>query len=192
MKRFKHYIKEEFEPHTGVMYHGTPSGDLRGGTTGLHLGTKRAAEQALHARIGFPADGSWDGKREYGKTKLAGKTTLKNNPQRFGEYPLSGHNTNAPDHDYYPHEHPDGMPKFSDNEHMKSEHKPEIGAYKIKGKMSNTIHSPHPDFKANGYMKASLKKGNAKRGFYYKNEGEDSGSVSVTVPGPSHVERVKD
>jgi hypothetical protein len=50
----------------GVFWHGSPSGDLRGGKSGLHVGTKEAAKQALEARIGIPADGKgWSGDREY-------------------------------------------------------------------------------------------------------------------------------
>jgi len=56
-----------------VFWHGSPSGDLRGSAYGLHVGSFAAAEQALNARIGVPAEGSWDGTREYGKTLLAGK-----------------------------------------------------------------------------------------------------------------------
>jgi predicted RNA binding protein YcfA (HicA-like mRNA interferase family) len=56
--------------------------------------------------------------------------------------------------------------------------------------MSNTPQTPHPDFKANGLMTGLLKRKAARRGFYYGNVGEDSGSISATVPGPGHVERV--
>lgn len=188
MKRFREFIKEgkkEYHPHLGTMWHGSPSGDLRGGISGLHLGTKEAAKQALTARIGHPVDGDWDGTREYGKTKLAGKETLK----KRGQYLITGHNVDAPNHDYYAHEHPK-FPTMGSNVKVEPYHKPEIAEYKIIGKMSNTIFTPHKDFHANGYMKASLKKGNAKRGFYYKNEGEDYGSISAVVPGPSHIERV--
>ena len=56
--------------------------------------------------------------------------------------------------------------------------------------MTNTNTSPYPDFKANGYMSATIKKGNAKRGFYYRNESEDYGSISVVVPNGSCVKEV--
>lgn len=190
MKRFRQYInegKKEYDPHPGTMWHGTPSGDLRGGVSGLHLGTKEAAKQALTARIGHPVEGEWDGTREYGKTKLAGKKTLN----KRGPYLLSGHNCDAPDHDYYAHEHPKGFPTMGKDAKVQPHHKPEIAEYRIKGKMSNHVHNPHKDFHANGYMTAALKKGNAKRGYYYKNDGEDAGSISAVVPGPSHVERVQ-
>ena len=64
------HIVDKIDLSPKVWYHGSVSGDLRGGRTGLHLGTYEAATQALEARIGVPAEGEWDGKREYGKTKL--------------------------------------------------------------------------------------------------------------------------
>jgi hypothetical protein len=39
-------------------------------------------------------------------------------------------------------------------------------------------------------MKASLKRGNAKRGFYYKNVSEDAGSISAVVPNGSCVKEI--
>src|SRR6185312_14241500 len=91
----------------------------------------------------------------------------------------TGYNTKSPENDYFPHEHPEGFPHMSNNIPVLPTHKPEIKPYRIIGRMSNTINNPHDDFKANGYMKANLKKGHAKRGFYYKNVAEDEGSISV-------------
>jgi hypothetical protein len=68
--------------------------------------------------------------------------------------------------------------------------KPAIRKYRILCPMTNTNTSPYPDFKANGYMSATIKKGNAKRGFYYRNESEDYGSISVVVPNGSCVKEV--
>jgi hypothetical protein len=171
--------------NNNTWWHGSASGDLRGGTTGLHLGTKEAATDALRASIGWPASGEWDGTREYGKTLLAGKNTLN----KMGKYLITGHNCDAPDHDYYIHEHPK-PPVFSNGEALPWNVKPSIKPFKIIGKMTNTPWSPHDDFKANGYMKASLKKGNAKNGYYYKNDGEDAGSISAVVPNGSHVQQI--
>jgi hypothetical protein len=53
--------------------------------------------------------------------------------------------------------------------------------------MSNSRYSPHGDTKANSMMKASLTKGNAKNGYYYTNDAEDSGSISAVVPNGSHI-----
>lgn len=170
----------------GVWWHGSASGDLRGGSSGLHLGTKKAATQALEARIGIPADGKgWTGNREYGKTLLAGLDTLKKMDPKG--YNLTGHNArNIPKEDYYPTE----IKKYPDGTEMPMTVKPDVAPYKLKGSMSNTPNNPHDDFKANGYMKGQLKKGTAKNGYYYKNVGEDSGSISMTVPSGNHIERI--
>src|SRR5271157_5590442 len=61
------WIGERKKSPPGEFWHGSPTGDLRGGISGLHLGSREAAETALRARIGWPADGTpWDGTREYG------------------------------------------------------------------------------------------------------------------------------
>lgn len=159
-----------------VYWHGSPSGDLRGGVSGLHLGTREAARQALEARIGIPAEGEWDGSREYGKTKLAGRKTqarLKAEGRNVG----TGQNAGAPDEDYFP-----PVQKYADGSDMPMSVKPDIRPFRLNAEMSNTRSAPHEDFKANGYMKANIKKGKAKRGFYYANVGEDAGSISVVVP----------
>lgn len=170
-----------------IWWHGSPSGDLRGGTSGLHLGTREAALDALRARIGVPADGSmWDGTKEYGKTLLAGKKTLN----KMGKHLITGHNARAPEEDYYPHEHPEGMPTVGDRVPVDPSWKPFLRPFRIVGPMTNTPRSPHGDSRANAMMKASLTKGNAKNGYYYTNDGEDSGSISAVVPNGSHVEPV--
>ena len=175
------------EENDNTWWHGSPSGDLRGGTSGLHLGTKEAALDALRARIGVPADGSmWDGTRKYGETKLAGKNTLNS----MGKYLITGHNVDAPDEDYYAHEHPRGMPTVGAGVKVDPDWKPSLKPYKIVGEMSNSPRSPHSDSRANSMMKASLTKGSARRGYYYRNEGEDSGSISAVVPNGDHVREV--
>ena len=171
-----------------IWWHGSPSGDLRGGTSGLHLGTKEAALDALRARIGVPADGSmWDGTKSYGSTLLAGKNTLN----KMGKYLISGHNANAPDEDYYPHQHPKGMPTVGAGVPVDPNWKPFLRPFKIVGQMTNSPYQPHGDTRANAMMKASLTKGNAKNGYYYTNDAEDSGSISAVVPNGSHVEPVE-
>ncbi len=177
MKRFRDFLTES------EWWHGSPSSELKGGTTGIHLGTRKAAEQALHSRIGIPVHGTWDGTREYGKTLLKGQKSL-------GEYEVTGHNCKAPEHDYYPHEHPE-KPKYSNGESVSPNAKPSIKAYKIVGKMTNHLHSPHSDTRANAMMMGSIKKGNAKRGYYYKNDGEDAGSISAVVPHKDHLQEIK-
>jgi hypothetical protein len=176
--------KSELAKSDGGWWHGTPSGDLRGGRYGLHVGTRRAAEEALHARIGYPATGSWDGTREYGKTLLAGNKTL----QARGIFP-TGYNSGMPEEDHYP---VIGNAVFGDSTPVLAHHKPNILPVQIVGPMSNSPHAPHDDFKANGYMAAQIKRGTAKRGYYYTNVGEDEGSVSAVVPNENHLKKSDD
>ena len=187
MKSFKSFIIEakSYHPHPDPMYHGSFSGDLRGGSSGLHLGTKEAARQALTARIGHPVEGDWDGTREYGKTKLCGQKTMKERDI----FP-TGHNCHAPEHDYFPHEHPNQL-KHGNGDIADHSNKPAIKKYQIIGKMSNHIHIPMDDFKANGIMQGMLKRGKAKNGYYYKNVGEDVGSISAVVPNANHIKEIK-
>lgn len=166
----------------GIWWHGSPTNDYRGGVTGLHLGTKKAAEEALTARIGHPLEGYWDGTREYGKTKLCGQYTLRERGIHS-----TGYNCDAPIEDFFPTE-MDERATVGNGVVVPFESKPSIKPFKIVGPMSNTPQNPYDDFKANGYMKASLKKGNAKRGFYYRNVGEDAGSISAVVPNANHIE----
>lgn len=63
--------------------------------------------------------------------------------------------------------------------------KPTILKVKITGNMTNSIYRPHNDTRANGLIIRSINKGNAKSGFYYINDGEDSGSISAVVPDKS-------
>jgi hypothetical protein len=161
-----------------VMWHGSPTGDFRGGASGLHLGTYDAASQALNARIGVPAKGYWDGTREYGKTLLAGKKTLRElDPKGYNQ---TGYNArrDLPEEDYYPTE----FPKLHGAGPLPAASKPSIQPLKIMSEMSNSPRAPMSDAKANATMAGTLKRGKAKRGYYYKNEGEDAGSVSAVVP----------
>lgn len=157
-------------------WHGTPYGGPSDtpGSSGVHIGTQEAARQALNARIGHRADGKdWDGTQEYGKTLLAGSNTL----QKLGRYPTGytvGHGE-----DHYPA-----------SDHPLAQHKPAMFPVELTGPMTNTPHTPHEDFKANGMMAGQLKKGNARRGYFYTNEGEDAGSVSAVVPSWTHLRRV--
>lgn len=172
-------LLNELYHDSGVWYHGSPSGDLRGGVSGLHLGTFKAAKQALEARIGAPVEGEWDGTREYGKTLLCGKKSLK-----LKGISISGFNCDIGDEDFYPTQSP------KDAQYLTMSMKPAIKKYKILCPTTNTISNPYPDFKANGYMQGLLKRGIAKNGFYYKNEGEDSGSISIVVPNGTCVKEI--
>ena len=47
------------------------------------------------------------------------------------------------------------------------------------------------DTRANAQMAGQQKKGNARRGYYYQNDGEDAGSISAVVPSGDHLEVLK-
>jgi hypothetical protein len=156
-------------------WHGTPSG--RFPLNNIHVGSKRAAHEALTATIGHPVEGEWDGTREYGKTLLAGKKTLE-----AREIPITGYSVDAPFEDHYP----TGKAKYSDGTQVSSSEKPNMLRFKIKGKMTSHPHTPRTDMAANAIMK---RKG-IKQGIYYVNEGEDPGSISAVVPSVEHLEQV--
>lgn len=191
-KALANSIRARGKPDGTVYWHGSPSGDLRGGKTGLHIGTRKAATQALEARIGVPAEGEWDGTRPYGTTKLAGQRTLAQLSLERG-YDLrtgvnAGYRGSVPDDDYYPDPKSHTWPRFSDGTKLDENANPSVRPYKISGPMSNSRNTPYEDFKANGYMQAQKTKGTAKRGMYYTNVGEDSGSISAVVPNGDHLE----
>ncbi len=168
-------------------WHGTPSGDLRGGRSGLHVGTKQAATEALEARIGIPADGKgWDGSRTYGETLLAGRTRVASG--QFGKYRETGYNADAPMEDFYAKDH--NFPTTGNSVPVNPDWKPWVRPVLLVGKMSNTPNSAMSDVRANATMTGMLRKGSAKRGYFYVNEGEDAGSVSAVLPNGDTV-RVK-
>ena len=162
-------------------WHGSPSGDF--GPGAIHIGTKLAATQALEARIGVPAVGEWDGNRAYGETKLAGRKTLLRKDPRG--YLLTGANMDPPDEDYYPK----GDAVYSDGSKVPMDSKPSIFRVSIVGQMTNNPYTPHSDTRANALIKGLIKRGNARRGFFYKNDGEDEGSISAVVPSSKHLKR---
>lgn len=186
-------MKNEVQSYFGktVWWHGSCSGDLRGGRTGLHLGTYQAAKQALEARIGIPADGKgWTGNRRYGATLLAGWATLQSKMNPDGSrYVRTGFNCDVPMNDFYIVDCDKNDPsniwetlKYPNGEYVSLDCKPDIQPFLISGKMTNSASNPHEDFKANGYMGHQLKRGLAKSGYYYKNASEDEGSISIVVP----------
>lgn len=154
---------------------------------------------ALEARIGVPADGrGWEGNREYGKTLLAGKDRLvkieRGEVPYYNRWPQSGHNSgdDVPRHDYYPDER-SRIPTMGNNSRnpegtpMTMDMRPAVRAYQINGPMKNTPSTPYSDTRANSLANAQRTKGNGKNGFYYKNDGEDEGSISAVVPHHSHL-----
>jgi hypothetical protein len=166
-------------------YHGSTSKSLDG-KRGIHIGTKLAATQALQARIGVPAEGEWDGTREYGKTKLAGKKTLAKFDETKGYYVSTGYNvgSDVPEDDYYPQDR-QNKPYYSDGTEINMHSKPIVFPVDIIGTMNNTKYTPKTDTMANSLIMRGIKKGNAKNGFYYINDGEDAGSISAVVPDKS-------
>ena len=174
-------LKEAYE-NPKVFYHGSTDRNFSG-RNGIHVGTYEAARQALNARIGVPAEGDWDGTRTYNETLLAGKQTLRNIESEQGRHVSTGFNCgkDVPINDYYPDDRQEKA-SFSDRNQIPMNCKPEIFKVQIIGPMTNGENMPHADNKANGLIKRSLNSGKAKSGFYYKNDGEDAGSISAVVP----------
>lgn len=175
-----------------LFYHGTTDKSLSG-KNGIHVGTKMAAIQALQAKIGVPAKGEWDGTREYGKTLLAGKKTLEKLNFILGYDPIMNFNAtdDVPEEDYYPAQRKKRASYFSTNKLIPLDSKPIVFQVLIIGEMSNTYDNPYSDAMANGMMGRNLKLGNAKKGYYYKNEWEDENSISAVVPDGSFLKIVE-
>lgn len=178
------YINEQ-NYHDIVFYHGGPNKHLSG-KNGIHIGTKLAATQALESRIGVPAEGEWNGTREYGKTLIAGKRRLSEIEKERGYYVRTGYNAGSdiPDENYYPSDRA-YKASFSDKTQVPLNSRPIVFPVKITGKMTNATYSPHSDQKANSMILRNMRMGNAKSGYFYKNDGEDEGSISAVVPDAS-------
>jgi len=168
-----------------VYFHGSTDKNLEG-KKGIHVGTKLAATEALEARIGIPAEGEWDGTREYGKTLISGKKTLA---MPKNKWKSTGYNcgSDITEEDYYPGDRK-YKAKYSDGTEIPLDCKPIIFPVKIVGKMTNSPYRPHSDERANSMMLRNLKMGNAKSGYFYINIGEDEGSISAVVPDKSFLE----
>jgi len=177
--------------HDGVFWHGTPSGDLRGGQYGLHVGTYQAASEALEARIGRRADGKpWDGTQAYGDTPL--------DQDRHSHRWHPDTRTWTHEVTRMPPALPTGRATYGDGTPVPLDARPSVVPVRIVGPMSNTPNNPHPDWKANGYMHAQLTRGRARRGYYYTNEGEGVAtdpltgnikySISAVVPNGDHLQ----
>lgn len=171
-----------------IFYHGSTDKNLSG-KKGIHVGTYQAAKEALEARIGIPAEGEWDGTREYGNTLLAGKKTIAEKEKKTGKFCSTGFNCgpDVPQENYYAKDRK-YRAQYSDGTPIPFDSKPIIFPVKITGEMSNTPFNPHADEKANSMMLRNLKMGNARRGYYYKNIGEDEGSISAVVPDKSFLQ----
>jgi hypothetical protein len=188
MKRiytFTQFINES--DSSNVYFHGSTDRNLKG-ERGIHIGTEEAATQALEARIGVPAKGSWDGTREYGKTLLAGKKTLQAADMKDK---ITGFNCSpgVPEEDYFPGDRKERA-VYSDGTKIPLDCKPEVFQVELVGQMSNTPSTPHNDVRANSMILRGIKAGNARRGFYYINDGEDAGSISAVVPDSSFLKTI--
>jgi 2'-5' RNA ligase len=62
----------------------------------------------------------------------------------------------------------------------------------IVGEMTNTPRDPRKDGAANARMTSLLKRGQARRGWFYENDSEDAGSVSAALPSRAHVRTHED
>lgn len=173
---------EDFGAARSTFWHGSPNGvaGMKVANNGVHVGTRLAAKQALEARIGRRADGQdWDGTQEYGKTLLAGYDSLRDRGEN-----ASGYNCGGPNGDHYP----TGRATYGlQDAPIPLNVKPNLFPVKIVGGMTNSSLNPHPDWHANGYMSAQIKQGRARNGYYYRNIGEDSGSISAVVPNADHL-----
>jgi hypothetical protein len=168
---------------TSQFYHGSTDKNFTGGR-GIHIGTYKACFEALSARIGYPADGIWDGSVEYQEKLIAGKRTLQKLEKEQNIYTQSGFNAgnDVPYEDYYVTERKERRATYSNGEPVPFDCRPIIFPVKIVGPMSNTQSNPHTDEVANRMMIRNLNLGNAKRGYFYLNIGEDVGSISAVVP----------
>lgn len=167
-------------------WHGTPDERTweHGAAYGIHVGTHKAATSALESRIGRPAEGTWDGQREYGKT------LLDRNTRSHMMHGTPPNVTWEEKTEHHPPSYPTGRASYSESVPIPMDARPNVFGVEITGPMTNTPSTPHDDFKANGYMKAALKRGNAKSGYYYRNVSEDEGSISAVVPSAQHLRRV--
>jgi hypothetical protein len=166
---------------TPEFWHGSTDRSFSG-RNGIHIGSKKAATQALEARIGVPAEGEWDGSRVYGETLLCGKDSLRRRSKERGYGLATGYNAwNVPESDYYPVDRADRA-TYSDGTKVPLTCRPVVFRVRIVGSMTNTQWSPHSDAVANGLIRRSTRAGRARSGFYYVNMGEDPGSISAVVP----------
>lgn len=155
-------------------YHGTPDERHwdKGGPYGFHVGSYEAARQALEATIGAPAEGDWDGTREYGKTPIV--SNKKNMGYHTG---LSYRDKGQPRHE---------NARYGDGTPIPPDARPSIFPVRITGRMANSPEQPADDEYANN----QVRRRSAPYGYYYSNVGEDSGSVSAALPSAKHVERI--
>jgi hypothetical protein len=108
--------------------------------------------------------------------------------KEIGPYTETGYNCgiDIPQENYFPPQRK-SRATYSNGEMVPFICKPKIIKLKIIGSMTNTMNNPKSDLLANSNMLRQLKIGNAKKGYYYKNDGEDVGSISAVVPNSSFI-----
>lgn len=156
-------------------YHASPSGKFVTSSSGIHVGTLKAAQEALNARIGIKADGTdWDGTTVYGQTKIAGEMRLKwMDPKGYN---MTGYNAKPPVEDYYPTNPKADKPTYGDGSRIAMSSRPRFFRVQIVGPMKNRRQSPVADLFANSKRRSKVV------GYYYRNIAEDEGSISAVVP----------
>jgi 2'-5' RNA ligase len=171
-------IRAEAAQSDWIFHYGTPDERTweHGADRGLHVGTYEAARQALEATIGAPAEGEWDGTREYGRTPIV--SNAKNIGYHSG---LSSSDRGSPRHE---------NARYSNGAPVPMDARPSIFPVRITGEMTNHPATAMDDAQANGRMKSQITRGQARRGYFYRNVGEDAGSVSAVVPSAAHLERI--
>jgi len=183
------FLRSSTFPYDHAYWHGSPNGEAGAkiAAYGIHVGTYEAAKQALEARVGKRPDGKpWDGTMSLREAGIKEATYHEPNKKPGGGWfdgPATRWEDRIPGKVYNSR-----GPVFSDGSPVPIDSHPAMVPLRIVGPMTNTPSSPHSDWKANGYMVASLKRGNARRGFFYTNEGEDAGSISAVVPSRAHLQ----
>lgn len=155
-QQFHEMSRSDFESLPGTMFHGTPSGVVGSGNAPIHVGTQRAALEALGSRM---AMGNPSGNVSGGAAEERYNNAIKESrrPERSGKSNYSnGSPIVAPD--------------------------PQIVGGRITGRMVNTPLSPYEDDQANSIASRYQSKNNMRQGLYYSNEAEDEGSVSAVLP----------
>lgn len=167
--QFHQMTREEFEQQPGVWFHGTATGMIgsKPDHPQFHVGTQRAALQALGARLhgGNPGgtvkneNGRWYQPDEpYHRVIAHARQTNSPNADVIGGH-ITGPMANVPKED--PREERFGRSGFGD----------------YQGRAPYA----YGDWVANG-MEKRLKH----QGVFYKNVGEDTGSISAILPKRSH------
>lgn len=171
-EQFHEMTKDEFEALPGTFFHGNPSGNFNwhqpSSAGGFHVGSHRAAEEAVAARA---AHGKYSDGSEIA-LPLKGSTTL----HPTGEVLPNGKEMMEVRHE--------GNPAWLRGGRITSpmvNHPYHLGRYG-RGSIGDMYDSG--DVSANAKVREIHSKGQTMRhGIYYKNAAEDPGSISAVLPG---------